>query len=410
MAYPNGVTSVNSYDAASRLLLLSYSKAGNPVYSEQNVYDGAGNRLQRTEDAAITHAYTYDNAYQLVAASHSNQPAESFSYDPAGNRLASHLSSFYSYDNANRLLEDQDWLYTYDADGNLTSKTNKMNGDIHTYTFDSQNRLIAFALTPGASSITQPVSAGYRYDYSGNRIERSVTNTTGTTVTRFVYEAQDIIAEYDGANTLIRSYQQGPGIDRPIASKESTPQQTYVVDFLGSIVRLTDSTGTTFASNTYDSFGQQLSGAADRYSYTGREFDSESGLYYYRARHYNSGIGSFTSEDPINAQAIRSSIQFLQPAYAYVHNNPLNLSDPYGLAPTPSQIDQKKPDPRKYPPYWLHCLSECTERNKKCQRFCSAAGSCSCIFICECYPSWTNPAIAIVKTTCCASWEQCYQI
>ncbi len=321
MTYQNGVTSTYSYDAASRPQLLSYSKAGNPVYSEQNVYDRTGNRIQRSEDGATVHAYTYDNAYHLQTASHSNQPAEFFSYDPTGNRLTSHLSSFYSYDDANRLLEDQDWIYTYDADGNLISKTSKTNGDQHTYTFDSQNRMIAFSLTQGPSSTTQPAAAAYAYDYSGNRIEKSVTTTSGTTVTRFLYEAQDIIAEYDAGNVLIRSYQQGPDIDQPIASKESTTQRTYIVDFLGSIVRLTDSSGTTFASNTYDSFGQQLSGAAHRFSYTGRELDSESGLYYYRARYYDSAIGRFVSEDPIGKN---------KGSYPYVISNPINYKDPTG--------------------------------------------------------------------------------
>jgi len=324
MTYANGVTSAYSYDAASRLQLLSYSKAGNPVYSEQNVYDHAGNRIQRTEDGTTTHVYTYDNAYQLLAASHSNQPAEFFTYDPTGNRLTSHLSSFYSYDNANRLLEDQEWMYIHDADGNLTSKTNKMNGDIHTYTFDSQNRMIAFLLTPGVFSTTQPVTADYRYDYSGNRIEKSVSNIAGTMVTRFIYEDQIIIAEYDGANSLIRSYQQGPSIDQPLAAKESTGQQTYISDLLGSIIRLTDSSGTPIALNTYDSFGQQLSGAQDRYSYTAREFDAESGLYYYRARYYQPGIGRFISEDAFGRI---SGIHF----YLYVSNNPIASIDPLGL-------------------------------------------------------------------------------
>ncbi len=326
MTYQNGITSAYTYDSASRLQLLSYSKAGNPVYSEQNVYDGAGNRIQRTEDGAVTHAYTYDNAYQLVAASHSNQPAESFSYDPAGNRLTSHLSSFYSYDNANRLLEDQDWLYTYDADGNLTGKTNKMNGDIHTYTFDSQNRMVAFTLTPGGGSTTQPASAAYAYDYAGNRIEKSVASSAGTSITRFLYEGQKMLAEYDGGNTLIRWFQQGPGIDEPIAAKESTGQQTYITDFLGSIVRLTDSSGTIFLSNTYDSFGQQPSGAADSYSYTSREFDSESGLYYYRARYYQPSTGRFISEDP---RDFGTGMDL----YRYTRNSPIMFKDPTGEVP-----------------------------------------------------------------------------
>ena len=125
---------------------------------------------------------------------------------------------------------------------------------------------------------------------------------------------------------MIRSYEQGPGIDQPIASNESTTQQIYISDYLGSIVRLTNSSGSLLASNVYDSFGQQLSGPANRYSYTAREFDSDSGLYYYRARYYNPGIGRFTSEDPI-ARATAT----LREYYIYGVNNPIMSKDPLGL-------------------------------------------------------------------------------
>src|SRR5262249_18756836 len=57
--------------------------------------------------------------------------------------------------------------------------------------------------------------------------------------------------------------------------------------------------------------------------FTGREFDSESGLLYYRARYYDPKIGRFISEDPITFDG---GINF----YAYVGNNPINLTDPFG--------------------------------------------------------------------------------
>jgi RHS repeat-associated protein len=45
---------------------------------------------------------------------------------------------------------------------------------------------------------------------------------------------------------------------------------------------------------------------------------------YYRARYYDPSIGRFISEDPIQ---FRGGINF----YAYVRNNPVNLTDPFGL-------------------------------------------------------------------------------
>ncbi len=67
--------------------------------------------------------------------------------------------------------------------------------------------------------------------------------------------------------------------------------------------------------------------------YTGRRLDPEtaggtaqpSGLYYYRARTYSPAWGRFLQADPIGT---RGGINL----YAYVGNDPLNATDPSGLA------------------------------------------------------------------------------
>ncbi len=66
----------------------------------------------------------------------------------------------------------------------------------------------------------------------------------------------------------------------------------------------------------------------------GRRLDPEtiaassqpSGLYYYRARTYSPTWGRFLQPDPIGYPAGTN-------LYAYVHNDPLNLTDPFGLTP-----------------------------------------------------------------------------
>jgi RHS repeat-associated protein len=75
-------------------------------------------------------------------------------------------------------------------------------------------------------------------------------------------------------------------------------------------------------------------------AFTGREWDPEAGLYYYRARYYDPKVGRFISEDPIGFSA---DVNF----YAYVENDPVNRTDPWGLR---AEGGQKPKPPTPTPP------------------------------------------------------------
>jgi YD repeat-containing protein len=84
---------------------------------------------------------------------------ESFSYDPVRNRLPG------VYDAANRLLEDDEFTYEYDENGNLIKKVEKTTGKVTTYQYDAENQLISVISEQG--SVIR-----YRYDGLGRRIEK----------------------------------------------------------------------------------------------------------------------------------------------------------------------------------------------------------------------------------------------
>ena len=72
--------------------------------------------------------------------------------------------------------------------------------------------------------------------------------------------------------------------------------------------------------------------------FTGKERDSESGLDNFGARYNSSSIGRFMTPDPLpwHASQRRLFTRYISNPqnfnlYAYVRNNPLNLSDPTGL-------------------------------------------------------------------------------
>ena len=104
---------------------------------------------------------------------------------------------------------------------------------------------------------------------------------------------------------------------------------TEITNFLGDVVQryVYDSFG---GITIYDSEGDEITTDSEGYlenpfTYTGREYDPETGLYYYRARYYNPETGRFLSEDPIEFSGGDTNL------YRYIVNNPINLTDPYGL-------------------------------------------------------------------------------
>lgn len=317
---PNSTTVTYAYDAASQLTALHYLDAAQALLSKFDyTYDDKGNRDTRTTLDGVT-TYTYDSLDRLTGAV-GPDPAdpmltatETYAYDAVGNRTSSHLATGQAYDAANRLLEDSSFTYTYDTNGNLASKRDKISSALTTYEWDVEDRLLAVH-TP-AQTLT------FRYDPLGRRIAKA-----GSSSIHFVYDREDIAEELDGMNSLKTRYTHGPGIDEPLSQRSIVSGQTefYEVDGAGSIINITNTLGQVSAFRRYDSFGRMLLGVANAgLSFTGREWDSEGQLYYYRARYYDPSVSRFDSEDPIG---LEGGVNL----YRYAANNPNTLRDPYGL-------------------------------------------------------------------------------
>ena len=193
-----------------------------------------------------------------------------------------------------------------------------------TLTYDALNRLTQVAKTGQATQT-------YVYDDQGRRIQKTV----GSTVTNYLYSGPDIVSEYGstwGSSSAL--YTHGPNMDDPIIRSTTTNTQYYHQDGLGSVVGVSNSSGTTDATARYDAWGNLLSGTGSipQYGYTGREPD-ETGLVNYRNRYYDPSIGRFTQRDPIGMNGGLN-------LYAYVANNPTNLTDPMGLLPISPEMVQ----------------------------------------------------------------------
>jgi len=309
---PNGVNTTYIYNVSGRLKQLVNARSdGDVISSFTYTHDGVGNRLSMTTLLGM-HNYRYDNTYQLISATHPNQPAEVYYYDSVGNRLISADYGNWTYDNCNRLLGYDGVTFTYDASGNTTGKTDAQ--DTTTYTYDYENRMV--------SATTPSNAATYIYDPSGARLGKNIDGV----VTYFLYDNEDIIGEYDLSGMLKAKYRHGQKVDEPVAIIIDGEIYYYTFDGIGSVSELTDSSGASRERYIYGAFGNLVNPRVmvNSYEYTGRKYDYESGLYYYRSRYYNPCIGRFVTTDPLG---FKGGVNF----YLYAENNPLNYIDPFGL-------------------------------------------------------------------------------
>jgi RHS repeat-associated protein len=118
-------------------------------------------------------------------------------------------------------------------------------------------------------------------------------------------------------------YLSGPG-GLPLEQISGTTVTYFHHDQLGSTRLLTNSSGASVGTASYDAYGNMTAtGTTTPFGYAGQYTDVESGLVYLRARYYDPATAQFLSRDP--------AVMTTREPYAYTRDNPLNAADPTGL-------------------------------------------------------------------------------
>ena len=231
------------------------------------------------------------------------------------------------------------YVYTFDANGNITSETTSRHFD-----WNHADQLTAFRTqTAGAEP---SVHAQYLYDAAGQRVKKLVRKQGGQVeVTHYV---GDLFEHHrwgppsqPGENNHLHVVddQQRIAIVRvgPAHPDDRAPAvQFHLADHLGSSTVVVDDTGALVNREEFTPYGETSFGsyARKRYRFTGKERDEESGLAYHGAR-YLDGRGRPGGRAATRIGARRRG----QPVPLRRLANPMSFSDPAGTQPTDQQPD-----------------------------------------------------------------------
>ena len=226
LTWPDGNYATFAYDGLDRMSLI---REGASTAVATIIYNNRGERTGLNGGVSTT--FSYDPLSRPASVAHdlsgtaqdvtfcmgamsggSCTPA----YNPAGQLLKRTISNdlyavrgrfnanrSYAVNGLNQYTQAGNAAPAYDANGNLTA------ADGATYAYDVENRLTTAG---GAAAVT------LSYDPAG----RLSTVVSGGAMTRFLYDGDALVGEYDATGALLQRYIHGPGADEPLTWYEGS--------------------------------------------------------------------------------------------------------------------------------------------------------------------------------------------
>ena len=341
LAYPNGMTRVNTYENSRDLLsVIDYRRPGsaNPPARHEYDYDALGRPTRRrdtwnTAAPKTTRLFTYNSRGELVGDQLRPGGRFGYQYDNIGNRKEAFefgSTTDYETDELNRyagIVRNGGEAFTpqYDADGNQTLV--KTSTGIWTVTYNAENRPVKFESEDGGTTVE------CAYDSMGRRFEKKVTvgGTTGFHA-RYLYRDYLQVAECDLTGetpALVRSYLWDPSepeatrvlaMTRWEANGTQVKEHLYCMhDAMKNVTSLFGEARGRRALYEYRPYGGLVTSEGNmaqenKFRFSCEYMDDELGLIYYNYRHLNPNDGRWISRDPIAEQGGWN-------LFAFVNNN-----------------------------------------------------------------------------------------
>lgn len=294
-----------SYDELSRL---------------KNALYGEGNTLSANKDHFNEQVTGYDKMGNILGLKRFGQTAanaygmiDNLTFTYNGNQLKAveDKSSVSAYDGGFEFKDTahQPIEYIYDSNGNLIQDLNKKIAGIQYNCLNLPSRI----------EFENGNSISYLYDANGTKIRTTHVTDKITTTTDYCGNA---IYENGVLGKLLT--------EQGYITLSDAVYHYFLRDHQGNNRVVVNQNGTVEEVNHYYPFGGIFasSPSVQPYKYNGKELDRQSGLdwYDYGARMYDAALGRFTYTDPL-----AEAWAYVNP-YDYCFNNPVNRTDPTGMA------------------------------------------------------------------------------
>jgi RHS repeat-associated protein len=353
--------SSRTYWRDERDRITAYQKStSNSVNPMEN---GRGDRFRYDEEGQLVEAWY--NAPNPSSSGDGNSRYDAFNYDALGNRRGANY------------VQAKGWTQYTRKDNGLNQYTGlspsffaQYDEDISGWGAPQQANGVLMEdgnIVAGYNALNQPMLINTQamgsdwlflgYDPLGRCVKRwvSLLPNDGTLIpppesnpaTYFYYEGWNLIQEGSSFANPTKNYVHGARVDEIVKQIRLTDmwERYFHYDARGHCTLQTDTGGNIVEQYEYDAFGTPYcfdggghdtgySQWGNRFLFTGREWLSDLKLYDYRNRLYQPELGRFMQPDPKEFGAGDYNL------YRYCHNDPVNKSDPFGLAVPPVSDDE----------------------------------------------------------------------
>ncbi|MEU6412836.1 DNRLRE domain-containing protein [Microbispora sp. NPDC046933] len=311
-----GASRTFSYDPLDRLIKDELkSGSGGQIAATEYGYDRDDNMVSKTTSGtagAGANSYTYDWAGRLTSWTAPDGKTTDYGWDAAGNRIRAGDAT-YTYDERNRLLSGGGSTYTYTARGTLAEKNT--GGRVSISKFDAFDRLV------------QDEDVQYGYD----ALDRMTTRVKGQDTGRFTYDGlTNNLLTVTGADGAAKAAFGRDALGNLLSVSDAGGPQMALTDLHGDLVGAFAAQGTSLAGSTaFDPFGQVVAqtGTTHDLGYQGGYTDQGSGKVNMATRWYQPGSGTFASRDTATLDPVPS---VRANRYTYGDAAPLTTADPTG--------------------------------------------------------------------------------